>query len=91
MPVLVADRRGDGAGVDLVAAELVLAVVAVVVREAAVPSSPRWWSRWWRWSAWSRCRRARGGGAVVADLVVAELVVVAALHEERLAVHDTRR
>jgi hypothetical protein len=31
----------------LVGAELVvLAVVAVVVREAAVPSSPRWWSRW---------------------------------------------
>ena len=43
--------------------------------------------------------RGGGGGdlaelhevAVVADLVVAELVVVAELHEERLAVHDTRR
>ena len=32
---------------DVVIAELVLAVVAVVVREAAVPGSPRW-----RWSSW---------------------------------------
>jgi hypothetical protein len=51
----------------VVAVAGVLAVVAVVVREAAVPSSPRW--RWsscarWRWSSWSRCG---GGGLVVAE------------------------
>jgi acetylornithine/succinyldiaminopimelate/putrescine aminotransferase len=40
---------------DLVVAELVLALVAVVVvREAAVPSSPRWWSRWPACSRWWR-------------------------------------
>jgi hypothetical protein len=50
LAVLVADRgggagrRGHGAVMaDLVVAEL---AVVVVVREAAVPSSPRWWSRW---------------------------------------------
>jgi hypothetical protein len=48
-------------------------VVVPVVREAAVPSSPRWWSRWpacARWSWWS-C------ASVGADLVVAELGVLA--------------
>jgi hypothetical protein len=47
---LVVDRGGGGG------AELL--VVAVVVREAAVPSSPRWrWSSWSPSSSWSRCRR----------------------------------
>jgi hypothetical protein len=74
-----AGRGGRGAGMDLVVAELVLAVVAVVVREAAVPSSPRCGGRGgrargrgaqlaaMRWSRWScarpRCPACRGGGA----------------------------
>jgi hypothetical protein len=63
--------------------------VVVVVREAAVRSSPRWC-----WSSWSRCGgRARGRGAqlaaVVADLVVAELAVVVVVREAAVVVDLT--
>jgi hypothetical protein len=60
-----------------------LLAVAVVVREAAVPSSPRW-----RWSAWSRCRRGRGAGV---DLVVAELGLAVVVVVREAAVPSSPR
>jgi hypothetical protein len=48
---VVADRGGGGG--DLARTRRAVAV-AVVVLEAAVPSSPGWWSRWPACSRWSR-------------------------------------